>query len=909
MNSLDTAIVLWTLLSATMGSWYRSEKMQYRSLVMSEQVAPAVIRELGALGSVQFTDMNPHVTPFQRRYVAILKRYMHLESQVKYLHGEVVNFKDVEITPVNVGKDGVDGQSGLSSNSNMEQHVSLLEDLEATVSKTEASLKELSEYGDRLRKNLQGAVDFDSIMVAVRTTFMPHVEEIERSSRSSSGNGGEIEMVGLLEEERGGGFDLSFTRLYGVMRQTERSSFERMVYRTTRGNCLVRFAEAAPDSLGVDRVVFMAMYNSAIIDKKVKRICEAIDARTFSGSELEAGNTGRSLETSNKSTVSDLRVLLARNEDSRRKLCVEAAENIETWLWLVRREKSIYHNMNLMRADIGLLLRGQVWVLDSEVDEVKRAIARAHQSLHLTTTTIFEPVKKAWPLSPTHFVTNKYTEAFQEFVNTYGIPRYGEINPALFTTTTFPFLFGIMYGDVGHGTCLAVVGLLMILTEEKASARGTGEMLKGVYMGRYMFFMMGVCAVYAGLIYNDFFSLGMNLFGSKYTYQEQESGKKAVMDGEYGDSSMVYPFGSDPAWKISENELLFFNSMKMKMSVILGITQMIFGVFLRGANCIYFSNWIDLVCDFVPMLLFAVSFFGYMIVLIFTKWSINWDERMAMGTCAYDANGVFGACNTKDSGTCFNFAGDECQAGASLADLCPLDYGGTGDGCQPPNLITTLINIALQPGNVAEPMFAGQSEVQSHILMVAGISVPWLLLAKPLYLNHKEGGKANAHKNDYTEIPDDDATPLLTSDDESVVDPHGGGGGHGHGHGEEFNFGEVFIHQAIETIEFVLGMVSNTASYLRLWALSLAHTELANVFWEKAMLTTIKSGNPIAIFLGYSVFAMVTTGVLLCMDVLECFLHALRLHWVEFQNKFFSADGVKFNPYSTKQILDGCALE
>jgi len=208
-----------------------------------------------------------------------------------------------------------------------------------------------------------------------------------------------------------------------------------------------------------------------------------------------------------------------------------------------------------------------------------------------------------------------------------------------------------------------------------------------------------------------------------------------------------------------------------------------------------------------------------------------------------------------------------------------------------------------------------------------GVSVPWMLVFKPLLLRSKHRREMEAMQYQAADIESpsgnvgggygqllDDHGDRVSDDDEekyqaeSPKKKQAAGGGHGHGHGEEFEFSEVVIHQLIHTIEYVLGTISNTASYLRLWALSLAHAELSEVFYDQTIGGTM-NGSPSAtqILLNVAmqfVFLMATCGVLLVMDVLECFLHALRLHWVEFQNKFFYADGVSFKPFSYRRIFD-----
>ncbi|XP_042330012.1 V-type proton ATPase 116 kDa subunit a1 isoform X8 [Sceloporus undulatus] len=834
-----------------MGELFRSEEMTLAQLFLQSEAAYCCVSELGELGKVQFRDLNPDVNVFQRKFVNEVRRCEEMDRKLRFVEKEI---KKANIPITDTGE-----------NPEVPFPRDMI-DLEANFEKIENELKEINTNQEALKRNFLELTELKFILRKTQQ-FFDEMADPDLLEESSS----------LLEpSEMGRGTPLRLGFVAGVISRERIPTFERMLWRVCRGNVFLRQAEIEnplEDPVTGDYVhksVFIIFFQGDQLKNRVKKICEGFRASLYPCPETPQER--KEMAAGVNTRIDDLQMVLNQTEDHRQRVLQAAAKNVRVWFIKVRKMKAIYHTLNLCNIDVTQkCLIAEVWCPVADLDSIQFALRRGTEHSGSTVPSILNRMQTN-QTPPTYNKTNKFTAGFQNIVDAYGIGTYREINPAPYTIITFPFLFAVMFGDLGHGILMTLFAVWMVIRESRIlSQKSDNEMFSMIFSGRYIILLMGCFSIYTGLIYNDCFSKSLNMFGSSWSVRPMFSSKgnwsedllreypvlqvNPAVEGVFGGP---YPFGIDPIWNIATNKLNFLNSFKMKMSVILGIIHMMFGVTLSLLNHIYFKKPLNIYLGFIPEIIFMSSLFGYLVILIFYKWT------------AYDAT------ISKDA----------------------------------PSLLIHFINMFLFSYDPKGKMlYKGQKGLQCFLVVVAFMCVPWMLVAKPLvlrqqYLRRKHLGTLNFGGIRVGNGPTEEDAEIIQHDQLSTHSEEG----EEPAVEEVFDFGDTVVHQAIHTIEYCLGCISNTASYLRLWALSLAHAQLSEVLWTMVIhvgLSVSSLAGGFGLFFMFAAFATLTVAILLVMEGLSAFLHALRLHWVEFQNKFYMGTGFKFLPFSFDSIRDG----
>jgi len=807
-------------------TFLRSDVMSLAQFYIPSEISKQTVGALGELGLVQFRDLNKDVNAFQRAFVSDIRHYDEVSRQIRFLRNQIER-EDIKIKKCSAEESGV-------SKSPKE-----LEELEQKISETEKVVIELNENQRTLDKRYLELTEMRHVIKVTDEFFeSSNAKELEESNIKKSDS-----TTGLLKDENAvadleAGKKSNVSFVAGVIPREKINSFERLLWRMLRGNLYMKNAEIEEpikdpetDEL-VEKNVFIIFVHGQVLLNKIKKLCESVGATVYPVSESAEQRNEESIEV--LARIEDLDQVLSNTRETRINKLKEIAQNIDAWNTVIRKEKAVYHVMNLLKTDKNSMI-AEGWVPTNKIPEIQQCLRDAAEATGSNVTPIMNEVSYR-SVPPTYNVTNKFTKCFQSIVDSYGVANYREINPALYTIITFPFIFAIMFGDVGHGVLMFLAALAMVLYEKRL-ANYKNEIFEMIFTGRYVILLMGAFSIFTGLVYNDCFSKPLNLF-TQGTYNFRNVGNAtepgfAQQVGEH--TGKVYAFGMDPVWVSAENKLIFQNSYKMKMSVVIGVIHMLFGTIISFFNYWHFKSIGELFVVFIPELLYMGSIFGYLTFAIIYKWCTYWK------------------------------------------------------GAQAPGLMNMLIYMFLSPGNVDknEELYPNQGLIQVILLIIALISIPVLLLGRPIVQKIKNK-KVNTE-----ELPTTNEVVAYSERDYKAP---------------EWSFSETFINQAVHTIEYCLSGISHTASYLRLWALSLAHGQLSEVLWDMLLNNVIKLNlnivlKAIAMFAIIAAWLGLTVAILLIMEGLSAFLHALRLHWVEFNSKFYKGEGYKFTPFSFRKIL------
>ncbi|XP_036163266.1 V-type proton ATPase 116 kDa subunit a2 isoform X2 [Myotis myotis] len=857
-----------------MGSLFRSEPMCLAQLFLQSGTAYECLSALGEKGLVQFRDLNQNVSSFQRKFVGEVKRCEELERILAYLVQEI-HRADIPLP---------EGETSPPAPP-LKQVLEMQEQLQ----KLEVELREVTRNKEKLRKNLLELIEYTHML-----RFEPTYEEFPALDSDSLLDYSSMQRLGAK---------LGFVS--GLIHQGKVEAFERMLWRVCKGYTIMTYAELDesledPETGEVIKWhVFLISFWGEQIGHKVKKICDCYHCHIYP--YPSTAEERREIQEGLSTRIQDLYTVLHKTEDYLRQVLCKAAESVYSRAVQVKKMKAIYHMLNMCSLDVtNKCLIAEVWCPEADLQGLRRALEDGSRESGATITSFMNTIPTT-ETPPTLIRTNKFTEGFQNIVDAYGVGSYREVNPALFSIITFPFLFAVMFGDFGHGFVMFLFALLLVMNENHPRLSQSQEILGMFFNGRYILLLMGLFSVYTGLIYNDCFSKSVNLFGSGWnvsamysaSHAPAERGKMALWNDSVVRRSRVlqldpsvpgvfqgpYPLGIDPIWNLATNRLTFLNSFKMKMSVILGIIHMTFGVVLGIFNHLHFRKKFNIYLVSVPELLFLLCMFGYLVFMVIYKWLVySAETSRAAPSILIEFINMFLFPTTATSGL---YAGQPSSSSSLVLESLWAQEAALGV-----HLLSTCSGCCWPSPRCPCPCSSWGSR-SSCCGCTTGAAA-----------SGSAGGYTLVRKDSEEEVSlmgsqdiEEGSTPLEDGCREVTC--------------EEFNFGEILMTQVIHSIEYCLGCISNTASYLRLWALSLAHAQLSDVLWAMLMRVGLRVDKTYGVLLLLPVmalFAVLTIFILLVMEGLSAFLHAIRLHWVEFQNKFYVGAGTKFVPFSFRRL-------
>ncbi|KAL0017072.1 hypothetical protein SO802_004141 [Lithocarpus litseifolius] len=595
--------------SATM-DLLRSEPMQLAQLIIPVESAHRTISYLGDLALFQFKDLNAEKSPFQRTYAAQIKRCGEMARKLRLFKEQMT-------------KAGLSPSTRITRSNDID-----LDNLEVKLGELEAELLEMNGNNEKLQRSYNELVEYKLVLQKAGEFF-----HSAQGSAAAQQREIEVQHIGegsmdsplLLEQEMitDPSKQVKLGFVSGLVPRVKSMAFERILFRTTRGNVFLKQAvveDPVIDPVSVEKVeknVFVIFYSGDRAKNKILKICDAFGANRYPF----ADDLGKQLQmiTEVSGRLSELKTTIDAGLLHRNNLLQTIGYEYEQWNLQVKKEKSIFHTLNMLSFDVTKkCLVAEGWCPIFATNQIQNALQRATFDGNSQIGAIFQ-VLHTKESPPTYFRTNKFTSPFQEIVDAYGVAKYQEANPGVYTIITFPFLFAVMFGDWGHGMCLLLATLYFIIREKKLSSQKLGDIIEMTFGGRYVILMMALFSIYTGLIYNEFFSVPFELFGPSAYGCRDPSCSDAYTVGLIKVRN-TYPFGVDPKWHGTRSELPFLNSLKMKMSILLGVAQMNLGIILSYFNAKFYGDDINIRYQFVPQMIFLNSLFGYLSLLIIVKW-------------------------------------------------------------------------------------------------------------------------------------------------------------------------------------------------------------------------------------------------------------------------------------------------